>query len=39
MDRRHSVQFAKLIGIGAIAIGAAVMNFVRRKPKNVSPSP
>jgi uncharacterized membrane-anchored protein len=32
-----AVKFAKVIGIAAMAFGAGIWNFFRRKPKNASP--
>jgi uncharacterized membrane-anchored protein len=33
-----AVKFAKVIAIGAVAFGAAIMKFFRRKPKNTTPN-
>jgi len=32
------LKFAKVIGLAALAFGAGIWNFFRRKPKNVSPN-
>jgi uncharacterized membrane-anchored protein len=31
------VKFAKLIAVGAVALGAGILNFFRRKPKSANP--